>query len=80
MELYYIVDSNGNSLFKQPYCKDFCIHCLVMLLDRAPKETFSLLSASFELKLRSKKINIQKSDLLDIKPATATARCLQAFT
>ena len=77
MEKYYIIDSHGSSVFMLPYPKDFCVHCLVLLLDARPQEAFSLLSADFELQLRRKQANIPKSDLLDIKPATATARSLK---
>ena len=51
MEKYYIIDSHGSSLFLQPYPKDFCVHCLVLLLDARPQEPFKLLSDTFVIGL-----------------------------
>lgn len=31
---YYIIDEKGNSIFELPYDFDFCIHCLLLLLNR----------------------------------------------
>lgn len=33
MKKYYIIRPDGSSIFKQPYPLDFCLHCLVRLLD-----------------------------------------------
>ena len=42
MKKYYIIRSDGSSLFEQGYDKDFIFHCLTKLLDRSD-ECFRLL-------------------------------------
>lgn len=34
MKKYYIIRSDGSSLFEQGYDRDFIFHCLIKLLDR----------------------------------------------
>lgn len=31
--MYYILKNDGTSLFEQPYPFDFCMHCLMLLID-----------------------------------------------
>ena len=31
--MYYILKSDGSSIFENPYPFDFCIHCLMLLID-----------------------------------------------
>lgn len=31
--MYYILKNDGTSLFVQPYPFDFCMHCLMLLID-----------------------------------------------
>lgn len=33
MEKYYIIREDGSSIFALPYPKDFCIHCLCLLIE-----------------------------------------------
>ena len=33
MEKYYIIRVDGSSIFELPYPKDFCIHCLCLLIE-----------------------------------------------
>lgn len=49
MKRYYIMRSDGSSLFQQPYPKDFCAHCLIHLIDRTPQEAYYLLDEEISL-------------------------------
>jgi len=31
--MYYILKNDGTTLFEQPYCLEFCLHCLFHLID-----------------------------------------------
>lgn len=42
MKEYYILRSDGSSIFELPYREDFCAHCLLKLLDRTPNEVYYL--------------------------------------
>ena len=42
-KLFYIIRSDGTSLFELPYREEFVYHCLIKLLDVTPKERYSLL-------------------------------------
>ena len=44
MEKYYIIREDGSSIFELPYPKDFCIHCLCLLIDDGQR--YRLLDAS----------------------------------
>lgn len=39
---YYIIRSDGSSIFLQPYPFDFCMHCLLKLLDVSDEKYFLL--------------------------------------
>lgn len=42
MKKYYIIRPDGSTLFEQAYPEDFCVHCLIMLLDRTPNDRYYL--------------------------------------
>ena len=44
MEKYYIIRDDGSSIFVLPYPKDFCIHCLCLLIDDGQR--YRLLSSA----------------------------------
>lgn len=37
MKKYYIIREDGSSIFQLPYPKDFCIHCLCLLIEDGQK-------------------------------------------
>lgn len=39
---YYIIRSDGSSIFLQPYPYDFCMHCLLKLLDVSDEKYYLL--------------------------------------
>lgn len=39
---YYIIRSDGCSIFLQPYPYDFCMHCLLKLLDVSDEKYYLL--------------------------------------
>lgn len=39
---YYIIRSDGSSIFLQPYSYDFCMHCLLKLLDVSDEKYYLL--------------------------------------
>lgn len=45
MEKFYIIRADGSSVFELPYPKDFCVHCLILLLNSS-EERFELLSSA----------------------------------
>lgn len=49
MEKYYIIKEDGSSIFQLPYPKDFCIHCLCLLIEDGQR--YRLLSAQTNLSL-----------------------------
>lgn len=42
MKKYYIIRSDGSTIFEQAYPEDFCAHCLLKLLDRTPNDLYYL--------------------------------------
>lgn len=44
MNKYFIIREDGSSIFALPYPKDFCIHCLLLLIDDG--QSYRLLSCS----------------------------------
>ena len=52
MKKYYIIRSDGSSLFKQGYDREFIFHCLIKLLDRTDAR-FQLLEIDENCKFAS---------------------------
>lgn len=44
MKKYYIIREDGTSIFQLPYPKDFCIHCLCLLIEDGQR--YRLLSST----------------------------------
>lgn len=59
---YYIIRSDGTSVFEQGYSEDFIFHCLIHLLDRSD-ETYLLLYFDECCKLASVQLDRGKGDL-----------------
>ena len=60
MKKYYIIRSDGSSLFEQPYSEDFIFHCLIKLLEQSD-EHYRLLE-SFDCGTAARCISLLRSE------------------
>lgn len=73
MKKYYILRQDGSSIFTQPYPEDFVFHCLVLLLDRTPDETYRLCEIDCsQLKQLSLYLPIKIAGIREKEPPAAT--------
>lgn len=52
MKKYYIIRSDGTSVFSQAYSEDFIFHCLVKLLDSSEEKFYLLREINFPSTVR----------------------------